>query len=145
MAYSLAFSQAISILAYIYIKTVLGKENYLSTRAISEALNIPIPTIVKVIKSLNHADLIRTKEGVGGGMVLNRNPKEIKLLDIFLAVESNKPLFKVDLNFSIEGEQVLAIKNEITESINEIELLMKSSLNRKRLSDIIEKYYSHPQ
>lgn len=142
MAYSLAFSQAISILSFIYIKTELGNYNYLSTRAISEALNIPIPTIVKVIKSLNHAGLIRTKEGIGGGMILNRDPEDIELLDIFLAVESNKPLFKVDLNFSIEGSKVEAIQHEITESISSIEQSMKNALSNKTLSEIIKSYHN---
>jgi len=140
MAYSLAFSQAISILAYIYIKTELGNEDYLSTRAISEALNIPAPTIVKVIKSLNNADLIRTKEGLGGGMSLRKNPSEIELLEIFVAVESNKPLFKFNFNVAITGEKVDAVGKEIESSLLDVEHSMKDALKRKTLASIIDKY-----
>ncbi|MDU5950688.1 hypothetical protein GNQ08_19665 [Paenibacillus macerans] len=45
-------------------------KNFLSTKVISEQLNIPVPTTVKVIRNLSNAKLTVTKEGAKGGIML---------------------------------------------------------------------------
>lgn len=141
MAYSLAFSQAIMIAAYIYIKTTLGHHDYLSTRAISEFFNIPIPTVTKVLRSLSNAGIVRTKEGVRGGMVLNQPPEAIKLYDIFEAVENKKPLFKKEFNTNLESEKANAVIKKIDQSLINAEISMKEELKRTTLDQIINAYF----
>nr|WP_225436824.1 hypothetical protein [Lacticaseibacillus rhamnosus] len=47
MAFSVAFSQALEITAYVNAKSQAQHEDYLSIQKISEMLNIPVPSIKK--------------------------------------------------------------------------------------------------
>jgi Rrf2 family protein len=104
---------------------------------ISEALNIPVPTTVKILKNLNAAGLTVTKEGAGGGILLTRSPADMTLLDVFLAIEQSKPLFKMPLKPNIQGEQVEQARQKISESLLQAEMAMKESLKNVTLQDLL--------
>ena len=140
MSYSLAFSQAVKITVYIYIKTKLGNYNYLSTKAISQYLGIPGPTVSKVLSALINAGLIGVKEGARGGMLLNRTPEDITLYDIFEAVENKRPLFKNDNNHLLGDEKADAIIEKIDATLINAEIAMKEELRKTTLGEIINIY-----
>ncbi len=58
-----------------------------STQHISEHTGIPLPTVAKLMKSLNKAGLVASRRGAGGGYALGRAPAEITLADVIQAVE----------------------------------------------------------
>ncbi|MEC9490956.1 MAG: Rrf2 family transcriptional regulator [Halanaerobiales bacterium] len=140
MAYPLAFSQGIMIIVYIYIKTELGKLDYLSQRKISAALNIPVPTISKVIRSLINANILKSKAGKNGGFMVQQEPADLTLYDVFTALEQRKPLFKSDFNINLEGEKVGAITAEINNSLNCAEQAMKAELKNRTIKELIDIY-----
>ena len=135
MAYSTATFQAASIILYIHFKTEEENYDYLSTKRIAEMLNIPAPTVVKIISKLNSAGLIQTKEGAKGGVLLAKPTENITLLDIFLAIEHGA-LFKVEVDYLVEHPQVDHVKSIITDSLQDAEKAMKDSLKQKTLADI---------
>jgi FeS assembly SUF system regulator len=58
-----------------------------STQHISDHTGIPLPTVAKLMKSLNKAGLVASRRGAGGGYGLGRAPAEISLADVIQAVE----------------------------------------------------------
>ncbi len=58
-----------------------------SSQHISENTGIPLPTVAKLMKSLNKAGLVRSQRGAAGGYSLGRVPEEITLADVIQAVE----------------------------------------------------------
>lgn len=60
VAYSTAFSQAISILLLINLKMYEFRYEFVSAKVIAECLKIPAPTVVKILKSLNSAGITTT-------------------------------------------------------------------------------------
>lgn len=58
-----------------------------STASISEAENIPLPFLTKVISRLATAGLVTTSRGMGGGVSLARLPEEVTLLQVVEAVD----------------------------------------------------------
>jgi Rrf2 family protein len=61
-------------------------EGYLSSREISRKENIPLPYLRRILNRLREEEIITTKEGVGGGAKINRDPEEIRvsnLIEIF--------------------------------------------------------------
>jgi len=58
-----------------------------SSQHVSERTGIPLPTVAKLMKSLNKAGLVVSQRGVGGGYVLGRKPGEITVADVIQAVE----------------------------------------------------------
>ena len=138
MAYSTATFQAASILLFIYFKSEEGLFEYLSTKTISEMLNIPAPTVVKLLHRLNAAGLTHTKEGAKGGILLAKPISDITLLEVFKAMEQGKPLFKVQHNFNFEYEQLDAIINKAMNCLQDAEDAMKAPLNNMTLADLLK-------
>ncbi|WP_178075957.1 RrF2 family transcriptional regulator [Paenibacillus oralis] len=140
MAYSTALSQAVSILLYIHAISEEPCANFLSTKIISEQLNIPAPTTAKVIRSLSNAKLTVTKEGAKGGITLSRPLTEMTLLDVFLAVEPGKPLFKLHTDVVLQGKdtEVAEIQQKISKRFEAAEQAMRQSLAEVSLIDLVE-------
>jgi Rrf2 family protein len=136
MAYSTATFQAVSILLFIHFKSEEGMYEYLSTKTISEMLNIPAPTAVKLLSKLNAAGLTHTKEGAKGGILLAKPVSDITLYEVFNAMEQGKPLFRVQHSFNIEYEKLDDIIENGVQSFRNAEDAMKSSLKKVTLSDL---------
>ncbi|WP_405153614.1 RrF2 family transcriptional regulator [Paenibacillus sp. FSL K6-0108] len=136
MAYSTALSQGISILLYIHALSEENCSNYLSTKLISEQLNIPVPTTVKVIRNLNNAKLTMAKEGAKGGILLAQPLSEITMLDVFLAVEPGKDLFKVHIDVTLQGQDVDDVKQKVIHHLEGAEIAMQNYLKDIRLTDL---------
>ncbi|OKP96229.1 Rrf2 family transcriptional regulator [Paenibacillus sp. P46E] len=137
MSYSTALSQGISILLYVHGISEDNCANFLSTKVISEQLNIPVPTTVKVIRSLNNAKLTIAKEGAKGGILLARPLSEITILDVFLAVEPGKALFKLHTDVTLQGKEVDEVKQKISDSLEAAEMAMQNQLKEVRLTDLL--------
>lgn len=142
MAYSLAMYQAISIIMLIASKKDKCEQEceceFLTTKVISEKLGIPAPTAVKILNSLNVAGVTLTKEGAKGGILLAKSPSEITLLDIFLILEQDRPLFKTGLNFKIQGEELDVMKERVQGCLTDAEKEMKKSLEKITIKDLIK-------
>lgn len=138
MAYSLSISQAVSIVVYIAVKMQECKYEFLTTKMISEKLNIALPTAVKILSSLTIAGLTVTREGAKGGVLLAKDPSEISLLDILLAIEHERPLFKTKFDFNITGDQVVLLKDKISNSLKEAENEMKNSLKKTTIEILLK-------
>ena len=138
MAYSQAFSQAVTIVVYISVK--MNYENssqYLATRYIAEKLNIAIPTANKVLKSLIISGIIISKEGAKGGLMLAKSPESITLLDIFLAIEHKRPLFKEVNLINMNSKEVEFYRNKINQSLVQSENAMKKELSKITIKQLI--------
>ena len=138
MAYSMSMFQAVSILLFIHFKTEDEEYDYLSTRNISEILSIPAPTVVKVLNKLSSSGLINTKEGAKGGNLLAKPITKITMLDVFSAIEQEKPLFKIQYHFNIEFDGLSSIIEKGVNALQGAEKAMKKSLENVTLSDLIE-------
>jgi Rrf2 family protein len=58
-----------------------------SVRDIAERTGLPQPYLEQILLALKGAGLVRSKRGVGGGYVLAKDPKDIRLSDIVSAVD----------------------------------------------------------
>lgn len=138
MAYSISISQAISIVLYIAVKMKECKYEFLTTKAISEKLNIALPTAVKILNSLTIAGLTMTREGAKGGVLLAKSPSDISLLDIFQAIEHERPLFKTKFDFNISGDNITTLVNMVTNCLGDAESEMKNSLRKTTIEDLLK-------
>ncbi|MDR0300209.1 MAG: Rrf2 family transcriptional regulator, partial [Streptococcaceae bacterium] len=126
MSYSPAFSQAIEILISIELKQREEFIQYLSIQKIAEGLNIPVPSVKRLVAMLKKSNLIASKPGIKGGLLLTRKPEEISFYDVLLAVEGQQPLFQIYQAFelknfhnSTEALQMLDKGREILTEIDE--------------------------
>lgn len=56
-------------------------------RDIAERTGLPQPYLEQILLALKGAGLVRSKRGVGGGYVLQRQPEDIRLSEIVSAVD----------------------------------------------------------
>ncbi|MHD0396923.1 RrF2 family transcriptional regulator [Staphylococcus simulans] len=142
MAYSVGFSQSLEILYYIELKSRRGEEKYLTIQEISNKLNIPVPSIKRLISLLKTTNFIESKKGVNGGLALAKSAENIKVIEVFYAVEGNSPLFKLHDDFNInkfkhkkESNFMMTKSKEI---LNEAEKEMNNVLGKYTLDDFFK-------
>lgn len=142
MSYSLAFFQATFIVLYVADKVQQGSYDFVPTKQLSEDLNIAGPTAVKILQSLNRVGLIETREGARGGIRLAVPPAEITILDIFNAIENERPLFRSDLRVPATGEKSNRARQEISNLLSSAEEAMKDKLREQSVKEVLNKLNS---
>lgn len=73
----------------IVLMSYLASKTYQqhSAHSLSDAVQMPLPTVRKVLKSLSQADLLKSERGAQGGYNLTRSPKNISVAEIITAIE----------------------------------------------------------
>lgn len=138
MSYSLSFSKAVLVVIFISDKIRQGQYEFLSTKAIAEVMDMPKPTLVKILQSLSMAGIIQTKEGKQGGIRLSKSPSEITILDILDAIERGKPLFQTTFSIMAEGKRPDNAQESIKGIFQQAEDQMKYVLGEKTIAEILE-------
>jgi len=138
MAYSLSFSKSILVLVFISDKIRRGETEFISAKVMSELLNIPKPTLSVIFNNFIRAGILESKEGINGGVRFAKDYEQINLLEILLAIESQKSLFQTNFDLNVAGKRPDSIKNKVIETLQQVEQTMKNELMKTTLKDIIQ-------
>jgi Rrf2 family protein len=68
-----------------YIAAAGGKS--VAVKDVAKACSIPGPYLAKIIHSLSRGGLVTTQRGIGGGVVLAREPRLVSLYDLCVALD----------------------------------------------------------
>ena len=139
MSYSTAFPQAILVLLYVTDKVQQGKLDYVPIQQISSELNIPPSTTGLIIRYLNRAGLVETREGAKGGIRQARPPETITLYDIFKAIEQERPLFQTALRPRVTGTRPTRAQRAIVTALQGAEQAMHEELRQTTLAELLRK------
>lgn len=137
MSYSLAFSQSIIVVMYVADKVQQGYYEFVPTHELSDSLGIAKPSAVKILQHLNRAGIIEAREGKGG-VRLALLPAEITLLDVFNAIEQNRPLFRTTLKLRVKGKKPDRGQQALADTLVAAEDAMKTSLGATTIADLLE-------
>lgn len=137
MSYSLAFTQALFVVLYIADKVAQGIHNFTPTQAISDDLGIPPSSASVILRKLNRAGVVETREGAGGGVRLSRSPADVTVLDILLAIEQERPLFQTNFSPSVSGEKPTRGQEAIVATLHAGENAMKNQLQTVSIQDLL--------
>jgi len=107
-----------------------------STKKLAEYAGIPFPTAAKTLKSLSAAGITATKEGAGGGNALAKPISQITLLDIFMAIEQDAPLFKLHAGINCDHSNIDCLRERVEVCIGRAANAMKDSLKGVTLENI---------
>ncbi|MCB0630080.1 MAG: Rrf2 family transcriptional regulator [Lewinella sp.] len=122
---------------FIADKIRQGQYEFLSTTMISEILNIPKPTLVKILQSLMQSGIIETKEGKQGGIRLLKQPAEITILDILESVERGRHLFNTSFDILARGKRPDNAQRSVAAILENAEEEMKQALAIKTIEEIL--------
>jgi len=59
---------------------------------LSDKTDIPKPFLAKLLQNLSKKNIIRSFKGIHGGFKLAKKPEEIKIIDLFKAIEDKESL-----------------------------------------------------
>jgi Rrf2 family protein len=138
LSYSLAFSQSLFVVFYIAAKILKGVYEFIPTHQIATDLKFPPSTVAVILRRLNRAGLLETREGANGGVRLALPPNEISLLDIFKAIEQERPLFQMNIELKAAGEKPTIIQDTIFQRLNDAETAMKEQLGAVTIQQLID-------
>jgi len=79
MIFSRGCEHAIRVLLYVAAHPA---ESPLAVREIARALEVPSPTLAKIIQTLARHGLLVSQKGPGGGVALGRSADSVTLLDV---------------------------------------------------------------
>jgi len=138
MSYSLAFSQSVFMMLFVASKVEQGLYDFTPTQKISQDLNIPPSTASMILRRLNRAGLIETREGANGGVRLALPPEEITILDLFTAIEQQRTMFPTDMQMGQSSEKVIKVKRTVHQLLETAEGSMKQSLQSVTIRDLMD-------
>ncbi len=94
-----------------------GRKKLIPLTSVSRDHGVSLPFLKKIVRSLRIAGLVKSKEGVGGGYTLARNPQSISLWEIVSAMSAQEPVHTAcPLNTSCLPQHIRA---RLTDSIRE--------------------------
>jgi len=118
-----------------------SSQNPVSLRDISLRQNISILYLEQIFLKLKKNNVVRSVRGIKGGYVLNKNPQDIKIAEIFLALDEKVKTMacKKDVKKSCTGKSVKCITHNLWD---ELDFHINSFFENKKLSDLINKQQS---
>ena len=135
MKYSLQFSDAIHILAYIEI---FQETNLLSSEMIAKSIETSAANVRKIMSKLKKSGLIITQNGKATPS-LARKPEKITLLDVYQSIEGNTNLIQVDPKTNPNCVVGSNIQEALTESYSRLQEKVEREMEQMTLAELIHK------
>lgn len=127
----------------ILLLHMMPEKAVLPGEAISKQLGVSPTYFQKLLRKLVHADLILSIPGVKGGFKLKRKPEDIRVYDVYLAIEGHQPLYSSSGIF----EDMLELKDSktcclLTDLMDEAETAWKSVLKKETIGTLLDKIHT---
>jgi Rrf2 family protein len=84
--------------ASVYLGRRYGQA--ISRTDIAEGTSVPVDYLLKVLKVLDNAGIVRSKRGPGGGYALVKPPEQTTVLEVILAVDEVPRIKRCPLGFA---------------------------------------------
>ena len=136
MKYSRKLSDTIHTLAFI----CLGEKEHLTSARIAESVKTNPAYIRQLMSALKKAGLISTVQGQAQA-ALTRSAEQITMLDIYRAVEGDKPLLHLDIHTNPECGVGVNIQLAAGDFYREVQEAAEKKMQEISLQDIIDRFY----
>ena len=112
-----------------------SRKKPVSLRDISLRQNISLLYLEQIFLKLKKNNLVKSVRGTNGGYILNKDPKEIKISEIFLAVEEKVKTVGCtkESKKGCNGKSTKCITHDLWD---ELELHINTFFENKNLSDL---------
>ena len=136
MKYSTKLSDTIHLLVFLY----LADGNRMTSARIAESVKTNPAYIRQLMSALKKGGLITSDRGQANA-ALTREAAQITMLDIYRAVEGEKPLLHLDIHTNPECGVGVNIQLSIGDFYREVQEAAEKKMQEITLKDIIERYY----
>lgn len=136
MKYSTKLSDALHILVFLS----LSDSQRLSSARIAQSVKTNPAYIRQLMAALKNAGLLSNTQGQANA-TLTRSPGKITVLDVYRAVEGDKPLLHWDVDTNPECGVGIYIQLSIADYYGEIQRAAEETMQSITLDSIIETYH----
>lgn len=146
MAISTRLSDSVHLLATVQIVREVGARlgfdvgKKLSSAGIAESIHTHPAYIRQLMMALSKAGLLICERGKANPR-LSRPPAEISLLEIYRAIEKDKPLLPLDAHINPECNVGVAIQLALGEAFAEVQRAAEDKMSTISLQSIIDGFY----
>ena len=92
-----------------------------TTDQIATATLVPKAYLSKVLQGLCHANIVQSKRGMGGGMVLTKSPAELTILEVVNAVEPIGRIRECPLGLASHGVRLCPLHRRLDNALKLVE------------------------
>tara|TARA_B100000989_G_scaffold223045_1_gene170583 strand:- start:7134 stop:7556 length:423 start_codon:yes stop_codon:yes gene_type:complete len=116
---------------------VFSGENAVSLRDISLRQSISLLYLEQIFLRLKKNNIVKSVRGINGGYILSKNPKDLKLSDILMALDQQVKTVgcKKDSKKSCNGKNTKCITHYLWD---ELDIHINSFFETKKLSDLLK-------
>lgn len=136
MKYSRKLSDTIHCLAFI----ALGEKEHLTSAKIAESVKTNPAYIRQLMSALKKAGILSTTQGQAKAC-LTKPADRITMLDIYRAVEGEKPLLHLDVDTNPECGIGILVQLSIGDFYQKIQRTAEEEMKKITLQDIIDRYH----
>ena len=114
-----------------------SRKNPVSLRDISLRQNISLLYLEQIFLKLKKNDIVKSIRGTNGGYILNKDPREIKLSEIFTAIDEKVKTVgcSKESKKGCNGKSTKCITHNLWD---ELEVHIQFFFNKKNLGDLIK-------
>lgn len=136
MKFSTRLSDAAHLLLFIY----LNPKGSLSSAAIAESIQTNPAYVRQLMSALKKADLLHSTRGTASP-TLSRCLSEISLLDVYRAVEGDKPLLHQDTHTNPDCGVGINIQLVLRDCFDQVQLAAEAEMSNITLQNVLDQYH----
>lgn len=92
-----------------------------TTDQIAMATQVPKPYLSKVLQNLGRHEIVRSQRGIGGGVMLNKAPSELTVLEVVNAVEPIERIATCPLGLKSHGTNLCPLHRRMDDALALVE------------------------
>src|SRR5262245_57797066 len=92
-----------------------------TTEQIATATLVPKAYLSKVLQGLRRGKIVRSRRGIGGGMVLTKSPAQLTILEVVNAVEPIGRIRECPLGLSTHGVRLCPLHRRLDSALAMVE------------------------
>ncbi len=112
------------------------KGSICSSREVADEMSIPRDYLIQLVQLLRNAGIVHARPGKNGGYSLAKDASEISMLDIFNALQNDRPRSERK-----EAEDASDLLQDITAACSAVEREMEEYMSSITLQNMIERIH----
>ena len=101
---------------------------------LAEVTKVPSAYLSKVLQNLSRAGIVRSQRGVGGGVSLASEPKDLTIFDVVSAVEPMQRIKSCPLELEQHGGSLCPLHSRLDNAMADLEVVFRQTTLEEILS-----------
>lgn len=129
------FSQTVEYALRAVVHLAMHSPHPQKTTDIAQATKVPAAYLSKVLQGLREKEIVLLQRGVGGGVSLARDPRELTILDVVNAVDPIRRIQTCPLDLKTHGVRLCALHRRMDDALRSMETAFRDTTLAELLAD----------